>query len=68
MVNTAGQGAVMRREPSVNATTVGIIPEGAIVQLAGAEETVQAQTWWLAALLAAAQRIEPAAEASSNSP
>lgn len=26
------------------------------------------QTWWLAALLAAAQRIEPAAEASSNSP
>lgn len=47
VVNTSGQGALIRREPSVNAPNNGLVPENGVVELLGPEETVQAQVWRL---------------------
>lgn len=45
VVNTGGQGALIRREPSVNAPSVALVPEDGFVRVLGPEETVQAQVW-----------------------
>ncbi|MFN0070644.1 MAG: SH3 domain-containing protein [Chloroflexota bacterium] len=45
VVNTNGDGALVRREPSVNAPSSGLVREDGVVQLLGPEETVQAQVW-----------------------
>jgi len=45
VVNTSGEGALVRREPSVNAQSAGLAREDGIVTLLGPEETVQAQVW-----------------------
>lgn len=45
VTNTNGQGALIRREPSVNAASLGLVAEGDVVTLMGPEETVQAQVW-----------------------
>jgi hypothetical protein len=45
VVNTGGEGALVRREPSVNAPSAGLVREEGIVTLLGPEETVQAQVW-----------------------
>jgi hypothetical protein len=45
VVNTGGDGALVRREPSVNAPSAGLVREDGIVTLLGPEETVQAQVW-----------------------
>jgi hypothetical protein len=46
VVNTGGDGALVRREPSVNAPSAGLVREEGVVTLLGPEETVQAQVWW----------------------
>jgi hypothetical protein len=45
IANTNGQGALIRREPSVNAPSETLLSEEEIVDLLGPEETVQAQVW-----------------------
>jgi hypothetical protein len=45
IVNTDGQGAIMRREASVSAQRVKVIPEGTIVELVGAERRGDGYTW-----------------------
>ena len=45
IVNTNGEGALIRLEPSVNAPSAGLVREDGVVTLLGPEETVQAQVW-----------------------
>ena len=45
IANTDGQGANMRRSPSVSAQRVKVIPEGNIVELIGGEQRGDGFTW-----------------------
>jgi SH3-like domain-containing protein len=45
IVETEGQGANMRRAPSVSAQRVKVIPEGTVVELVGGEQRGDGYTW-----------------------
>jgi hypothetical protein len=45
VVNTDGQGAIMRRAPSVSAQRVKVVPEGTIVELVGGEQRGDGYAW-----------------------
>lgn len=45
IANTDGQGANMRRAPSVSAQRVKVIPEGDIIELVGSEQRGDGFTW-----------------------
>lgn len=45
VVNTGGQGVVVRQEPGPQARFVGSLREGARVQVTGGEQTVAARQW-----------------------
>jgi len=45
IVNTGGDGALIRLEPSINAPSAALVREDTVVKLLGPEETVQAQVW-----------------------
>lgn len=45
IVNTEGQGANMRRTPSVSAQRVKLLPEGTIVELVGGEQRGDGREW-----------------------
>ena len=45
IVNTDGQGAIMRKSASVSAARVKVVPEGTVVELVGAEQKGDGYTW-----------------------
>ena len=45
VVNTEGQGAIVRRAPSVSAPRVQVLAEGSIVELVGGEQRGDGYTW-----------------------
>jgi hypothetical protein len=45
IVNTEGQGAIMRRAPSVSAQRVKVVAEGTIVELVGGDRRSDGYTW-----------------------
>jgi Bacterial SH3 domain len=43
--NTAGQGVILRREPSTSAARVGVRGENSVLQIVGPDETVDGRVW-----------------------